>query len=218
VTAEPPSTAGNVNQAMGVGERPVPSVPTPNDHFLLAAQRGDRQGVEHWLGVGADVNATNNVGSSATILSVREGVDVSFLDFLLKLGAPLDAPDASGRTPLSWAAGRGDRDAVNHLLDRGAATTTKDRLGRTPLHYAVFGGDVEVAERLIDTRADIDQRDGMGATSLMYACSKNDAKMVHMLTNRGADRTIEDNLGRTAAQRAHGEHNPCIEGASPGDK
>jgi ankyrin repeat protein len=45
---------------------------------------------------------------------------------------------------------------------------------------------------------------------LMYACAKNEADIVKTLRKRGADSAFKDKLGRTAAERAHGEDNPCM--------
>lgn len=195
---------------MGVGERPIPKIPTPNDRFLLAAQELDRAALERWLGEGAEVGAQDAVGSTATVLAVREGADTELLVFLLDRGAPLDVPDAAGRTPLSWAAGGGLAELVTVLLRRGADVATVDTLGRTVLHYAVFSGESAVLPSLLGAGAEVDHQDSLGGTPLMYACGKNDAQMVQALSEHGADPNIEDKLGRTAADRAHGEDNPCV--------
>ena len=49
----------------------------------------------------------------------------------------IDLADTGGRTPLSWAAERGDALAVKTLLRYGASLSSKSLGGTTPLHYAV---------------------------------------------------------------------------------
>lgn len=212
-SAGPPApsldTEANLNRQMGVGERPIPRVPTLDDRFLLAVQELDGEAVERWLKKGAEATATDATGSTATVLAVREGADVDFLRFLLGRGAALDTPDGAGRTPLSWACARSEATVIRFLLGAGANATTVDTLGRTPLHQAVFGGRGEAVPELLGSGAQIDAQDSMGSTPLMYACGKNDRAMVRALNEHGADPSLEDKLGRTAADRAHGDDNPC---------
>jgi ankyrin repeat protein len=50
----------------------------------------------------------------------REG-DLQGLGQLLDHGSPVDVKDSDGRTPLIWAADRGELSAVEILLAKGAA-------------------------------------------------------------------------------------------------
>ena len=50
--------------------------------------------------------------------------------------AKADSKDNSGRTPLSWAAGRGHKDVVKLLVERGdVEADSKDKYGQTPLSW-----------------------------------------------------------------------------------
>jgi len=201
----PPVQTGSLSQAMGAGERAAPRLPTTQERFLLAVREGRRADAERFLREGAEVGDQEAV----LVAAVRGKAPRDLLEWLLGEGAPVDAPDGSGRTPLSWASGRGETDEVELLLARGASTETRDRLGRTPLHYAVFGGSVPVIRRLLEAGADVNSQDQMGSTPLMYACAKNQPGVIALLKESGADVAAKDNLGRTAAERAHGEDNPC---------
>jgi len=205
VERDPVSSTGSINQALGTGERVIPRLPTPQDQLLIAIREGDQEAAARWLEEGARLN-----GDSASLVAgVRGKGNLPFVDWLVRQGASVDAPDASGRTPLSWAAGRGSLDEVEYLLEQGADVAKADRLGRTPLHFAVFSGEVPVAERLLAASADVNRQDALGTTALMYACSKNQSQMVQALRAAGADPALADKLGRTASERAHGNDNLC---------
>src|SRR5262249_28516534 len=53
---------------------------------------------------------------------------------LIRLGAPLDAQDVMGRTPLHWAAVNGALEAIDVLLRNGANLDIRDARGHTPLN------------------------------------------------------------------------------------
>lgn len=208
---EPPVRTGNLNQAMGSAERVVPKLPTPQDRFMMAVRDGDRLQAERWLEKGATVES----GEAILVAAVRGVGGVELVEWLVAGGAPVDEADDAGRTPLSWAAGRGELAEARLLARRGASVQAVDRLGRTPLHYAVFSGETSIVEFLLEAESDVDARDKLGSTALMYACSKNLAEVVRTLRNAGANPTLVDNLGRTAAQRAHGPDNPCVQDDGP---
>lgn len=200
----PPVSGGNITQAMSA-ERVTPKLPTLEDRLLRAIRDGNRDGVERWLAEGEKLGS----GAPLLVAAVRGEGDLAFVQWLTDEGAALNVSDAAGRTPLSWAAGQGSGAEVAFLLKRGADASRADQLGRTPLHFAVFSGDPNVVTLLLDASADVNAQDSLGTTPLMYACAKNEADIVRTLRERGADDTLKDKLGRTAAERAHGEPNPC---------
>ncbi|KAF2967838.1 hypothetical protein GQX73_g5725 [Xylaria multiplex] len=62
----------------------------------------------------------------------------------------IDAPDGSGRSPISYAAEKGHTRIVNFLLKKGALPQSDDRVGLTPMHYAASNGHTDVARLLIE--------------------------------------------------------------------
>ncbi|KAI8945778.1 ankyrin repeat-containing domain protein [Xylaria longipes] len=62
----------------------------------------------------------------------------------------IDAPDGSGRGPISYAAEKGHAQIVRFLLEQGASPNADDRIGLTPMHYAASNGHADVARLLID--------------------------------------------------------------------
>ncbi len=83
-----------------------------------------------------------------------EGGDVNAVD--PKFGVP----------PLSWAAMRGDADAVQILIDRGGDVNGRNRDGSTPLHGAAFLGRTGAAELLIRHGAELESRNNVRQTPL----------------------------------------------------
>lgn len=200
-----PVKTATLEQAMGANERAVPKLPSAQDRFLFAVRQGDLEEAKRWLDKGAELDGKDAV----LVAAVRGKGDLELIEWLIQSGAPLDAADDAGRTPLSWAASQGALRLVERLLGLGANVHRVDRLGRTPMHYATFSDETDVVEALLRAGADVNVQDLLGTTPLMYACSKNSRDMVGALHDAGADSTLVDKLGRTAAERAHGQGNPC---------
>jgi ankyrin repeat protein len=70
----------------------------------------------------------------------------------------VDTQDSNGRTPLLWAAWRGDTDTVNLLLNHGADIDKADNEGYTPLSKACEGGHLVVTQRLLKAGASVQSR------------------------------------------------------------
>ncbi|KAL8978270.1 MAG: hypothetical protein Q9205_006109 [Flavoplaca limonia] len=67
----------------------------------------------------------------------------------------VDVFDSWGRTPLMWAAWRGDSGSVAILLDHGADPQATSFDGNSVLIYATYGGSLECMSLILDTGADI---------------------------------------------------------------
>lgn len=87
------------------------------------------------------------MSTTRVIDAVKEG-DRDRLRQILAEGAAVDEQDEQGWTPLNWAAGRGDAEAVALLLDHGADLTMTGRDDRTPLMIARAAGHGEVVDTL----------------------------------------------------------------------
>lgn len=67
-------------------------------------------------------------------------------DFLKLPDRIVDFPDGRGRTPLSWAAEKGDEQYVRFLLRREVVNpSAPDKRGWTPMSFAIFGGHELIA-------------------------------------------------------------------------
>ncbi|MBY0378672.1 MAG: ankyrin repeat domain-containing protein, partial [Gammaproteobacteria bacterium] len=83
----------------------------------------------------------------------------------------VNAPDKKGRTPLHYAAKRGNLEAIIALRAAGADFNAVDHSGKTVLHYAAKKNQaaaiIVLAEQL--TSENINQKDNKGLTALAYA-------------------------------------------------
>ena len=73
--------------------------------------------------------------------------DAGAVDALLIAGAPLEARDRRGNTPLIVAAANGHEEVVDLLIDWGADVNATDLTGRTPLMGAAIGGHADTVRR-----------------------------------------------------------------------
>ncbi|RMY62881.1 hypothetical protein D0865_00193 [Hortaea werneckii] len=76
--------------------------------------------------------------------------------------------DTAGRTPLHWAASRGDIASVKLLLEWKANVNAVDKVGFTPLMLACRNGFSECVQLLIDEGADVRVRTAFGETVLFF--------------------------------------------------
>jgi ankyrin repeat protein len=127
------------------------------------------------LDYGASVNDRGRGGLTALHYAVRGG-KLPLIKLLLERGAPADAPDEDGLTPLL------------HL--------SKTRSKADP---------VPVMELLVASGAGIDARDETQGTLLMYFARRGNEGAVRWLLAHGADRNARNKSGKTAAEiaRAH---------------
>lgn len=73
------------------------------------------------------------------------------------------ALDTLNRTPLHWAATRGDEEAVRCLLEAGSDVNFRDGFKNTPLTLAASTGSVRILESLILHGADVHARTSIGS-------------------------------------------------------
>ena len=122
----------------------------------------------------------------------------SLREELQRSTAMLDIVDSTGRSPLSWAAQRGDDEAVRLLLAHGADPNNNDNTNMTPLHYAVQAATPNCLLLLIEYGARIYQST-RGWTALHYACSfHDDLAYTKPLLDHGADVNQRTYVGKTA--------------------
>ncbi|KAI0892243.1 ankyrin repeat-containing domain protein [Annulohypoxylon nitens] len=106
---------------------------------------------------------------------------------LLKNGNEPDSPDTRHRTPLSYAAERGNETVVELLLKENSVNpNSKDsRRGRTPLWYAVAQGRASVVKLLLEQgRADPNCKSKHERMVLSLAAEKGYAKIVALLLEK----------------------------------
>ena len=129
------------------------------------------------------------------VLHIRPG---NIDEALQRSTALLDTVDSTGRSPLSWAAQRGEDEAVRLLLEYGADPNNKDNTNMTPLHFAAQASTPKCLLLLIEHGAKVFQST-RGWTALHYACSyHDDVAYVKPLLDHGADVDERTYVGKTA--------------------
>lgn len=119
--------------------------------------------------------------------AARSG-DLPGLEALLAAGAPLQALDAHGDTPLIAAAYSGQTEAVVRLLDAGAPVDGRSDRGMTALHAAAYRGYPDIVSLLLDRGADVnDQENIFRITPLHAAAEENHLEVVKVMLAAGAD-------------------------------
>lgn len=119
----------------------------------------------------------------------------------LDQGAPVSAVDATGSTPLHWAAVYGGADTLRLLIERGADVNATNAAGATPLMRAV--GDLAKVQLLLAHGANVNARSAMGQTPLILAArTARSREVVELLLRHGADPKATNAFGATALMAA----------------
>lgn len=111
----------------------------------------------------------------------------------------IDLADSEGRTPLSWAAERGNALAVKTLLRYGANLSSKSIAGMTPLHYAAKAPDSACLNILLDNGASVSAKNKWIQSPLNIASFfQDESSFVAPLLDHGADINEKDYYNSTA--------------------
>jgi ankyrin repeat protein len=128
-------------------------------------------------------------------------------------GAYVNAQDASGTTPLMYAAEYNPNpDVIAVLLKAGADVNAADNYGLTPLMWAAeYNQNPEVITTLLNAGADLKAQDKSGFTALMIAASRShNPEIITTLLKAGADAKAKNSKGYTAFDYA--KYNRYLEG------
>lgn len=119
--------------------------------------------------------------------------------------------DIEGKTPLYWAARRGDSHAVKRLILAGANVNAADRGADTPLAAAARSSSIKCVEVLIAAGAKIDSKDCFGYTALANSCKMHkDPAFIRGLIEAGANANSTDKHGATPFARSARYNSPRI--------
>ncbi|XP_066554442.1 ankyrin repeat domain-containing protein 10-like [Amia ocellicauda] len=103
----------------------------------------------------------------------------------------IDQKDYYGKTPLYWAAYKGQKSSMELLLKHGANVNSQCKHGGTPLHAAV-GLFPECALVLIQHGADVDLPDIWGVTPMYLAACSGQIECIQILVQAGAKITYKN--------------------------
>lgn len=122
----------------------------------------------------------------------------SVAEYLVSLGAEVNALDSSGQSALCYAVTK-ELSAVARLLCKlKAATDMGVRVQNNPLHIAIKNGTHEIATTLIAFGASINKLDDVGNTPLHVAARRSPSHMLKLILDNGADALILNDRGQSA--------------------
>lgn len=120
------------------------------------------------------------------------GSQVSRVASLLRRGAPINAADKFGTTPLYRAAVQGEREIVRLLLEAGADPNLESGAEDEgmPLCAAASWGRTEIVRLLLQHGADPSAPDRGPMTALAWAERNRYAEVVDLLLKAGGDPSV----------------------------
>jgi ankyrin repeat protein len=168
--------------------------------LMLATMSGNVEGVRILLRAGADPTfGEADQGPPLAVAAMTPIVpredSTLILRLLLDEGAPVDALNRSGMTPLMYAAREGNLERARYLIERGADVDHRDTRDWTPLRCAASVGSLAIAELLLGHGASPNILDEGSRTPLHYAVALRSHALAARLLASGAD----PNLTRVAS-------------------
>ena len=166
---------------------------------LHEAARGcHEQLVNELLIGGADSNSLFGPFGSTPLHHAAIAGHSGIISALLLRGANKDALDLDGATPLMWATGEGQLDAVETLLAAGADYNIRDvEYDDSALDAAACDAHIPVLKALVGHRANVNFRDCKGLSALHKAAIRDQARAIDALIDAGADIDLKSNNGGT---------------------
>lgn len=104
------------------------------------------------------------------------------IEWLLWLGADVNAQSSIGYTPIFDAICNDDVDVLRCLIHAGANVNIQNKFSNTALMHSVFqGGQIEKTRLLLESGADKTLKDNKGMTARDYAMRGNHPIIVELL-------------------------------------
>ncbi|KAK4596478.1 hypothetical protein RGQ29_014499 [Quercus rubra] len=167
--------------------------------LIHAARQGHTDTAKYLLEGGANPAIPSDLGATALHHSAGIG-EIKLLKILLSKGVDVDSQSDAG-TPLIWAAGHGQPDAVKVLLEHHANPNAETDDNITPLLSSVAAGSLPCLELLIQAGAKVNISVG-GVTPLHIAADNGSLEIINCLLKAGADPNVTDEDGLKPIQVA----------------
>ncbi|XP_030960853.1 ankyrin-1-like [Quercus lobata] len=167
--------------------------------LIHAARQGHTDTAKYLLEGGANPAIPSDLGATALHHSAGIG-EIKLLKILLSKVVDVDSQSDAG-TPLIWAAGHGQPDAVKVLLEHHANPNAETDDNITPLLSTVAAGSLPCLELLIQAGAKVNISVG-GVTPLHIAADNGSLEIINCLLKAGADPNVIDEDGLKPIQVA----------------
>jgi len=174
----------------------TPKMAADSGKIHLAAQSGDRAGIDAALQSGNSVNQIDNYGKTPLLYASEAGKDAS-VEYLLDKGANPNHTADDGSTPLLIAVRKGNSRITELLIQRGALVNGFGDDGFTPLTVAAEKGNRRVFDLLLKHGAKPDVSIANRDTALMKSIPRRDSYYFDRLLESGADPNKKGRGGNT---------------------
>jgi len=174
----------------------TPKMAADSGKIHLAAQSGDRAGIDAALQSGDSVNQIDNYGKTPLIYASESGKD-AIVEYLLDKGANPNHTADDGSTPLLIAVRKGNSRLTELLIQRGALVNGFGDDGFTALTVAAEKGNKKVFDLLLKHGAKPDVSLANRDTALMKSIPRRDSYYFDRLLESGADPNKKGRAGNT---------------------
>jgi ankyrin repeat protein len=189
------SKGANPNIPAHDGNTPLHIAATHGYHDIVellisrgaAVEQHDSHGVTP-LGTILDVGVLHKPRDSAlsVLLAAKD-----MIILLISKGANVNTTATDGRTPLHWAASKGDKELIEWLVSKGAEIDRPTKNGICPLGSALTGLGTpdtrDIIVLLISKGANVNATDDDGYTALHWAARRGDVQLATLLISRNID-------------------------------
>lgn len=167
--------------------------------LCLAALLGAPAVIETLIECGADVALASSKGGASPLHFCLSQNHLAATLSLIKAGAPANARNNNGETPLHiWVRKLGANAILQALVVHGADLEARDSSGHTPLMVAVINSASHWTSLLLAAGANPNCTDDLGSTALHLHCAtyNRSLALTRTLVEGGADPTLLDAQGR----------------------
>lgn len=173
------------------------------DMLIKGARGNDSEKVRIALNLGADINATDEIGLTALHWAVKED-HIDMVKYLISHGANVNITSPhSLETPLHTAAFNNKLSSADVLMENGADPSSKNKEGQTPLHISARVDALSLSELLIEKGADVNARDNSNSTPVHIGALCCSFSVVKLLVQKGANVNAQDTRGWTPLHIAY---------------
>jgi ankyrin repeat protein len=187
------SRGADIFAANAKGESPL--------YLAFPPKNGKNSELRQWMLNPQTLSARDGLGNTAFHYIAQWRFD-AWVPVLVKMGANIEAANATGETPLFAAVKQDSPSTIKVLMDNGGSLFARDTLGNSLLHAAVRWHAIKGAETLLDKGLDINCHALNGKTPLHDAIRWWMPDMELLLLKRGADIEIRDTEGNTPFMEA----------------
>lgn len=205
----PATTAPSINETpieIPSVQPTTPVVQKPTLSLIQAARTGAIGVVKQLIEQGENINQEVMGCTALHYAAFYNRKDI--VEYLISMGAELNAKNSSGFTPLAWAVDRGLVDITWMLLEAEADPAIADSKGNTPLHKATTLKNAQMVETLLSINTDeeewckVNARNTEGCTSAYFAAFQGSNDVLQILIDFQANINLPSFKNITPLHRA----------------